>query len=139
MMIAYRFEREDGMTRHASIVALFTALATVSAMHSHQASAQTCVSKNPHYLLTSDSVDWSIQVASGKSCVSGLRFGSVVLERVSLVAPPKSGNVQLVGPAFRYTANPGFHGEDSFTVEVLGVAGNARGTSTIHVAVLVHE
>ena len=138
-LIAYRFEREDGMTRHASIVALFTALATVSAMHSHQASAQTCVSKNPHYLLTSDSVDWSIQVASGKSCVSGLRFGSVVLERVSLVAPPKSGNVQLVGPGFRYTASPGFHGDDSFSIEVLGTANKVRGTSTLRIAVSVRD
>jgi hypothetical protein len=58
---------------------------------------------------------------------------------VSLTTPPKSGNVQLVGPGFRYTANPGFHGEDSFIVEVLGLAGKVRGTSTIHVAVSVKE
>ena len=118
---------------------LCLALAIAFAMRSREVSAQTCVTQAPRYLLTSDTVDWSIQVASGQSCLRGLRFGNVVLQRVSLTSPPKSGNVQLVGPGFRYTANPGFHGEDSFTVEVLGVAGNARGTSTIHVAVLVHE
>ena len=127
------------MRRQASIVALFAALAAVSAMRSHEASAQSCVIENPHYLLTSDSVDWSIQVASGKSCVRGFRIGNVLLERVSLIVPPKFGDVELVGPGFRYTAKPGFHGEDSFSVEVLGRTNKVRGTSTIRVAVSVKE
>jgi hypothetical protein len=84
--------------------------------------------------LTSDTVDWSIQVASGQSCVRGLRLGNVVVEKVSLTTPPKSGNVRLEGPGFRYTANSGFHGEDSFMVE-----GKVRGTSTIRVVVSVKE
>jgi hypothetical protein len=62
-----------------------------------------------------------------------------VIEKVALISPPKSGNVQLVGPGFRYTANPGFHGEDTFTVEVSGLAGKVRGTSSIRVAVTVKE
>ena len=99
----------------------------------------TCVTQAPHYLLTSDKVDWSIQVANGQCCVRGLRFGSVVLERVSLIVLRKSGNVQLVGPGFRYTPNPGFHGEDFFSIGVLGRANKVRGTSTIHVAVSVKE
>jgi hypothetical protein len=65
-------------------------LAAVSVMRSHEASAQSCV------------------IGSGKSCVRGLRMNDVVLERVSLIVPPKSGNVQLIGPGFRYTANPDF-------------------------------
>jgi hypothetical protein len=114
-------------------------------MRSREVSAQTCVSQAPHYLLTSDTVDWSIQVAAGQSCVHGLRFGDVVIERVSLIASPKSGNIQLVGPGFRYTANPGFHGEDSFSIEVLARAkglaraNGVRGTSTIRVVVSVKE
>ena len=99
----------------------------------------TCVTQAPHYLLTSDTVDWSIQVANGQSCVRGLRFGSVVLERVSLIVAPKSGNVQLVGPGFRYTASPGFHGDDSFSIEVLGTANKVRGTSTLGIAVSVRD
>ena len=84
-------------------------------------------------------VDWSITVGSGQGCVRGLRWGNVVIERVALTTPPKSGNVQLVGPGFRYTANTGFHGEDSFSVEVRGFAGKVRGTSTIRVAVSIKE
>ena len=127
------------MNRQASVVGLCSAFTVAFVIGSHEVSAQTCVSQAPHYLLTSDTVDWSIQVASGQSCLRGLRYGNVVLQKVSLAAPPKSGNVQLVGPAFRYTANPGVHGEDSFTIEVSGVAGKVPGTSTMHVAVSVKE
>ena len=115
------------------------ALAVALVTCSQEVSAQTCVTQAPHYLLASDTVDWSIQVANGQSCVRGLRFGSVVLERVSLVAPPKSGNVQLVGPGFRYAASPGFHGDDSFSIEVLGTANKVRGTSTLRIAVSVRD
>jgi hypothetical protein len=104
-----------------------------------KAPAQTCVTQAPRYALTSDSVNWSIQVATGQSCVRGLRWGNVVLERVVLTNPPKSGNVQLLGPGFRYTANSGFHGDDSFSVEVIGFAGKVRGTSTIRVTVSVKQ
>jgi hypothetical protein len=127
------------MNRQASVVGLCSAFTIAFVVGSDEVSAQPCVSQAPHYVLTSDTVDWSVQVASGRSCLRGLRFGNVVLQKVSLTAPPKSGNVQLVGPAFRYTANPGFHGEDSFSVEVLGFAGKVRGSSTIHVAVSVKE
>ena len=127
------------MNRQASIVGLCSVLIIAFVVRSHEVSAQTCISQAPHYLLTADTVDWSIQVRSGQGCVQGLRFGNVVLQRVTLTAPPKSGNVQLLGPGFRYSANPEFHGEDSFSVEVLGFAGKVRGASTIHVAVSVKE
>jgi hypothetical protein len=127
------------MMRQTYFVKLYGALTIALVIGSHEVSAQTCVSQAPppHYLLTSDTVDWSIQVRSGQSCVRGLRSGNVVLQKVTLTTPSKSGNVQLVGPGFRYTANPEFHGEDSFSVEVSGFAGQVRGTSTIHVAVSV--
>jgi Bacterial Ig domain len=127
------------MMRRTCVVGLCSALTIGFVIGSHEVSAQTCVSQAPHYSLTSDTVDWSIQVASGQSCVRTLRSGNIVLERVTLTTPPKSGKVQLVGPGFRYTANSGFHGEDSFTIEVLGLAAKVRGTSTIHVVVSVKE
>jgi len=100
------------MTRQIRIGVLF-ALAVALVTCFQEVSAQTCVTQAPHYLLTSD--------------------------RVSLIVLPKSGNVQLVGPGFRYTPNPGFHGEDFFSIGVLGRANKVRGTSTIHVAVSVKE
>ncbi len=125
--------------RQSCIRGTRSALVIGLAIWSHGVSAQTCVTQAPRYALTSDTVDWSIQVASGQSCVRGLRLGNVVVEKVSLTTPPKSGNVRLEGPGFRYTANSGFHGEDSFMVEVSGLAGKVRGTSTIRVVVSVKE
>jgi hypothetical protein len=130
---------QDAMTRQICVRGLCIALAIAFVTYSRAVYAQTCVAQAPHYLLTSDTVDWSIQVATAQSCVRGLRFGSVVLERVSLIVPPKSGDVQLVGPGFRYTPKLGFHGEDSFSIQVLGRANKVRGTSTIHIAVSVRE
>ena len=126
--------------RHAFVVGLCIALSIAFVIGSSpDASGQICVSQTPRYLLTSDTVDWSIQVAGSQSCVHSLRFGNVVLQRVTLTSPPKSGNVQLVGPGFRYTANSGFHGGDSFSIEVRGTAGKVPGSSTIRVAVTVKE
>ena len=125
--------------RQSCIPGLRSALVIGLAIWSDGVFAQTCATQAPQYRLTSDTVDWSIQVASGQSCVRGLRAGNIVLEKVSLTSPPKSGNVQLVGPGFRYTGNRGFHGEDSFIVEVSGLARKVRGTSTIRVVVSVKE
>ena len=72
-------------------------------------SAQLCAIQAPVTLLSSDTVDWSIQVASGQNCVRGLRFGDVLVEKVSLTSPSKSGNVQLEGPeTSAHTPNAGF-------------------------------
>jgi hypothetical protein len=129
------------MLRQTYVVGLCSVLTIALVLESQEVSAQVCISQAPPppYLLTSDTVDWAIQVASGKGCVRGLRRRDIVLEKVTLTAPPKSGSVRLVGPGFRYTANPGFHGEDSFNVEVSGLAGKVRGTSTIRIVVSVKE
>jgi hypothetical protein len=101
------------------------------------APASTCVVTSPRYQLTSDNVDWSIKTRSGQTCVRGLRYGSVVLETVKLIARPQSGNVKLVGPGFSYTAKRDFVGEDAFTIEVSGTMNKIHGTSTIHISVTV--
>jgi hypothetical protein len=97
-----------------------------------------CVVNSPHYLLMSDSVDWSIKTRSGQTCVRGLRFGGVVIETVKLSSPSQSGDVKLLGPGFSYTAKPGFQGDDTFTVVVSGTINKVRGTSTIRVLVTVN-
>jgi len=73
--------------RQSCIRGTGSALVIGVAIWSYAASAQTCVTQAPRYALTSDTVDWSIQVASGQSCVRGLRLGNVVVEKVSLTTP----------------------------------------------------
>jgi hypothetical protein len=101
------------------------------------ASAQSCIVDGPRYNLIEDTVGWSIKVASGRSCVLGVRFANVKIESVKLDSPPQSGQIALQGPGFKYSAKADFVGEDSFALAVNGAINNQRGSSTIHVSVSV--
>jgi hypothetical protein len=83
-----------------------------------------------------------MKIASGRSCVHGVRFGNVDVESVQLVSPPQSGQVELLqGPGFKYDAKADFGGQDAFSLAVVGtinnIRGSTRGSSTIHVTVSV--
>ena len=99
--------------------------------------AQSCVVDGPRYHLTQDSVNWSMNVPSGGSCIRGIRFSDVAIESLKLISPPKSGDVALRGSGFIYTAKSGFRGEDAFSLVVQGSIDKARGNSTINIAVSV--
>ena len=113
-------------------------LLVILSVEARAAAASACVVNSPHYLLTSDNVDWSIKTRGGQTCVRGLRFGSVVLETVKLISPPQSGNVRLVSPGFSLYGQAGLYWRgNSFTVEVSGTINRVRGTSTIRVVISV--
>jgi hypothetical protein len=102
-----------------------------------QESSNACLLWGPGYQLASDTVEWSMTIASGQSCVRGLRTAFVTLENIKLVTQPKSGQVILEGPAFIYRGESNFHGDDSFAVLVSGKYNRIAGSSTIHIAVSV--
>ena len=101
------------------------------------ASAIECVVSGPRYALTSDTVDWSIKIGSGQSCIRGLRFNNVAVESVKLVSPPQAGQVTMHGPGFTYSAKADYEGEDSFTIAVSGTINRSRGSSTIRIMVSI--
>lgn len=101
------------------------------------ACAGGCIVSGPRYLLTSDTVDWSMKIGSGQSCVRGLRFNNVIIESVKLVSPPQSGHLNLLGPGFTYSAKSDYEGRDSFTVTVAGTINRTRGSSNIRIMVSV--
>ena len=101
------------------------------------AAAQSCVVQAPRYSLSADTVDWSMMIASGKSCVRGVHFGNVEIESVKLTSPPKFGQVTVEGPGFRYTSKRNYNGPDSFSLAVLGRNNKLRGSSTVRVKVSV--
>ena len=104
------------------------------------AAAQSCVVvQAPRYSLKADTVDWLIKIASGRSCIRGVRFGNVEIEPVKLLTPPKSGQVTLEGPGFRYTSQAKYIGRDSFSLAVIGRTNKQRGSSIIRVTVSVGE
>jgi hypothetical protein len=103
------------------------------------ATAQACVTQTSRYSLKADTVDWTIKIASGRSCVRRVRFGNVEIEAVKLISPPKSGQLTLEGLGFRYTSKANYDGPDSFSLAVVGRTNRVRGTSTIHVTVAVGQ
>jgi hypothetical protein len=57
------------------------------------AAAQSCIIQTPRYSLKADTVDWTIKIASGKSCARGVRFGNVEIDAVSrFTAAIRSGD-----------------------------------------------
>ena len=43
------------------------------------------------FQLSSDTVEWTMLIASGRTCTQGLRLGSINITSVKLIAPPQSG------------------------------------------------
>jgi hypothetical protein len=100
--------------------------------------ADSCLfSAAPPFRLSSDTVEWTMQIASGRTCTRGLKLGPTNITAVKLIAPPQSGKVVIEGPSFSYAAKADFQGQDEFTVQVSGTAVRIAGVSEIKVTVSV--
>src|SRR5262245_58449654 len=95
------------------------------------------VKRGPPYQFKSDTVDWTLRIASGQSCVRGLRHFHVTIDTAKLISPPKSGQVKLLGLGFSYTAKSDFQGDDIFTIQVSGKTDRVPGSSDIRITVSV--
>ena len=114
---------------------------TIATALSYPAIAQdpgtACLLEGPSYRLASDTVAWSMTIGVGRRCIRGLRSAFATIQDVKLLAPPKTGEVTLAGPAFIYVGKADFRGEDSFTLGVKGSLDRIPGSSTINVQVNV--
>lgn len=125
--------RSDGLTMRATSAALVTWLL----LGGGQAMAGGCAITGPPAKLDSTAIDWTLVIASGQSCVHGLRGGAMMLDSVRISAPAKSGEAAVQGYGFVYRARADFKGEDSFSVVIAGSNRGIRGSSTIRVLVSV--
>jgi hypothetical protein len=76
-----------------------------------------------------------IRISSGGECIQGLRWSTIMIDNISITEQPKSGRVQLQGPAFRYFFNPGARGTDTFKISISGTSLHINGNSVIEVEV----
>jgi hypothetical protein len=90
---------------------------------------------NQAYKLAGDTIEWSMTIAPGADCIQGLRWSTMQIYGVSIAEKPKSGELVLVGPGFRYFAKPDFNGTDSFTLVVVGKNRHDEGSSTVQITV----
>ena len=101
------------------------------------ARAGYCVTDGPAPRLDSQPVEWKFTIASGESCIRGLRSGAMQLDSVKISTPAKVGQATVQGYSFSYQAPRGFKGEDAFAVTMTGANYRIRGSSTIQVYVSV--
>jgi hypothetical protein len=100
--------------------------------------ADACLfSAAPPFQLNSDAVEWTMQIASGTTCIRGLKIGPANVTDVEVTAPPESGRVEIKGPSFSYSAKEDFEGQDDFTLHVSGTIIRKAGVSDIRVIVSV--
>jgi hypothetical protein len=101
------------------------------------AKAGDCVITGAPPILDSKPVEWTIVIASGQSCLRGLRSGAMTLESVVVSTPAKFGEATIQGYGFSYRAPRDFKGDDSFSVIMSGVNRGIHGNSIIRVSVSV--
>jgi len=94
-----------------------------------------CMLRPEPFKLQSDTVHWSMKIASGGECIQGLRWSSIMIDKITIVEEPKSGRLIIAGPSFRYLADPGLSGTDSFKLAISGTSFRINGTSSIEVDV----
>jgi hypothetical protein len=113
-------------------------ISSVTIFFAVPAFADSCLfSDAPPFQLSSDAVEWTMQIASGTTCTRGLKFRSTNIKDVKLIVPPESGKVDIKGPSFSYTAKADFRGQDEFTIQVSGTMVRIAGVSDVKVKVLV--
>src|SRR6516164_4465700 len=99
--------------------------------------ADACVLNGPRYQLASDTVHWSLELSAGETCLRGVRFNTMVVDKLMVVFLPQTGHVTLHGTGFSYRAERDFQGRDFFSLMVSGATNKVPGSSTIEVEVAV--
>jgi hypothetical protein len=112
-----------------------TALVVFAVVGAPAKATPNCLRDNQAYKLAGDTIEWSMTIAPGADCIQGLRWSTMQIYSVSIAEKPKSGELVLVGPGFRYFAKPDFSGTDSFTLVVVGKNRHDEGTSTVQITV----
>jgi parallel beta-helix repeat protein len=92
---------------------------------------------DPRYQLASDTVRWSLELNAGETCIRGVRFNNVVVDKLLVLSAPQTGHVALQGTGFSYKAASDFQGRDFFSLVVSGASKKVPGNSIIEVEVSV--
>ena len=117
---------------------LSLAAVLLAAVNGSAAATPNCMKGQQAYALTEDAVHWTMTIVPGAECIQGLRWSYMQIEEVSVLTAPKNGKAVIVGPGFRYFADPGFQGSDTFTVAVSGKNRKTPGNSILQIEVTAH-
>jgi hypothetical protein len=118
-----------------SLSRLSIAAVLLAALNGSATATPNCLKDQQAYALTDDVVQWTMTIVPGAECIQGLRWSYMQIEQVAVLTAPKNGKAVIVGPGFRYFADPGFQGSDTFTVAVSGKNRKTPGKSVLQIEV----
>jgi hypothetical protein len=113
---------------------LFIAIGFIALTVSAHASPN-CLKDQKPFALAEDTIIWTMYAAPGSECIQGLRWSYMQIYSVSVSKAPTKGKIGIVGPGFRYYADPQNYEDDSFTLLVVGKNRRDPGKSTLQIVV----
>ncbi len=131
---------EGRMRRREFIVGIAGLAAVALFSFTQRATAQSecrLAHQNQSYKFTSDTIEWTLTAFAGQTCFRGIRQYDAIIDHVTIVTPPKFGELTIQGPAFYYQAEPNFQGSDAFELLISGERRGIKGASTIRAMVTV--
>ena len=94
-----------------------------------------CLNNQKPFALAEDTIIWTMYAVPGSECIQGLRWSYMQIYSVSVSKAPTKGKIGIVGPGFRYYADPQNYEDDSFTLVVVGKNRRDPGKSTLQILV----
>lgn len=116
----------EGLLITVGALAVFTAPAHAS---------PRCLKYPNPFALAGDTTVWTMYAAPGSECIQGLRWSYMQIFNVSVSKAPTKGKIVIVGPGFRYFADPDVNNADTFTLQVVGKNRRDPGQSTLEIVV----
>ena len=113
---------------------LFIAIGFIALTVSAHASPN-CLKDQKPFALAEDTIIWTMYAAPGSECIQGLRWSYMQIYSVLVLKAPTKGKLVIVGPGFRYFADPESREADNFTLVVSGKNRHDAGKSILDIAV----
>jgi hypothetical protein len=114
---------------------LFIAIGFIAILIVSAHASPNCLKDQKPFALAEDTIVWTMYAAPGSECIQGLRWSYMQIYSVSVSKAPTKGKIGIVGPGFRYYADPQNYEDDSFTLVVVGKNRRDPGKSTLQIVV----
>jgi hypothetical protein len=120
---------------HRKLDSLLIAIGLIAILTVSAHASPNCLKDQKPFALAEDTIVWTMYAAPGSECIQGLRWSYMQIYSVSVSKAPTKGKIGIVGPGFRYYADPQNYEDDSFTLLVVGKNRRDPGKSTLQIVV----
>jgi hypothetical protein len=120
---------------HRKLDSLLMAIGFITILIVSAHASPNCLKDQKPFALAEDTIIWTMYAAPGSECIQGLRWSYMQIYSVSVSKAPTKGKIGIVGPGFRYFADPQNYEDDSFTLVVVGKNRRDPGKSTLQIVV----